>query len=437
MEESKTEKANAAEMLSFGGTQFAANIFMAFSSFYLMMFFTDVALIPPATTAVLLLFYRLFSAVDAQAIALFINRKRFTDGKYRPYYKWCALPFAVSLAALGMTPYVSIGRVIYAAFILIICDLSWTTLQMASFSMLPYLARDDASRSEFVSFSNGSSILAYILVGTFMLPLTDFLGGGERSKGFALALTLLAIIAVPFLFNAYFRLKERFYSEPRIKPAIQHILLAIGRNRRIILFMAGFCIYSMADAFKNLTTYYYMIHIVGRPDLLPAIILAGLLSPLAMQPVIPRLLAYARKEGLIVFGLFTSSCSSLLMLAAGNRPFALIACIALYGMFTAIVSNMVFAVMASFSDEIRTRQNISMSEILAATMNLSSNIGIGIASAASALGLAVWGYEAQTATQTAGALMGIKALYILCTTAGMVFAGVLMLLFRKKTFVRL
>ena len=429
----KAEKTNAVEMLSFGGLQFAASIFMAFSSYYLMMFFTDVALIPPAATAVLLLCFRLFSAVDTQVIGIFINRNHFKDGKYRPYFKWCALPFAAGLVALGLTPGIGAsGRIVYAVFTLIICDLSWSLLHTASLSMLPYMARDDINRTKFMSFSNGSSILAYILVGTFMLPAAGFLGAGDTSRGFGLTLVLLAVIIAPLVFNAYYRLKERHYVEPEEKPAVRDVFLAIIHSRRIMLFLAGLCLYFMADAFKNQTTYYYMTFVMGRPDLLPVIIMAGLVTPLAMQPVIPRLLKYAEKERLIIFGLFAASCSCFMMLAAGNRPFALIVCVVLYGVFTAIIANLIFAVMASFSDEIRMQQQISMSEILAAIMNLGSNLGAAVAGGVAATAMAAFGYSAQAASQTTAALAAIKTLYILCTATGMLLSAVVFLSLRHS-----
>ena len=431
--DTKTEKTNATEMLSFGGAQFAASTFMAFLSYYLMMFLTDVALIPPAATAILLLCFRLFSAVDTQVIGLFINRTRFWDGKYRPYLKWCALPFAVGLTALGLTPRLSpSGIIIYVSIALIICDISWSTIHTATMSMLPYLAMDDISRSRFTSFSNGSAIIAYIIVGSFMLPLADFLGNGERSKGFAMTLTLLAIIALPLFLNAYFRLKERHYVETAVKPAIRDVILAIGRSKRILLFMGGFCLYNMADTFKNLTAYYYITHIMKRQDMLPFVIMAGLISPLLMQPVIPRLLKYAKKESLIIIGLFSAACSGFLMFPAGTRLYAFIPCIVLYGVSTSVVANLVYTVMASFSDEIRLRQSISMSEILTTTMNLSSSLGSAAASGAAAMVMAIFGYSAQAASQTANALTGIKALYIVCTAVGMVLAGVVMTLFHRN-----
>ena len=429
----KTEKTNATELLSFGGAQFAASTFMAFLSYYLMMFLTDIALIPPAATAVLMLCFRLFSAVDTQGIGIFINRTRFGDGKYRPYLKWCALPFAVGLAALGLTPRVGAsGIIIYVSIMLIVCDLSWSTIHTATMSMLPYLARDDISRSRFTSFSNGSAIVAYIIVGSFMLPLADFLGNGERSKGFAMTLALLAVIALPLFLNAYFRLKERHYIETADKPAIKDVFLAICRSKRILLFMGGFCLYSMADTFKNLTAYYYMTHIMERQDMLPVAIMAGLISPLLMQPVIPHLLKFAKKESLIILGLFTAACSGLLMFLAGIRLYAFIPCIVLYGVSTSVVANLVYAVMASFSDEMRMRQNISMSEILTTTMNLSSNLGSAAASGTAAMAMAIFGYSAQAASQSAGALTGIRTLYIFCTAAGMVLAGLVMTLFRRN-----
>ena len=438
MGEARVEKATAPEMLSYGGVQFSASIYMAFTSYYLMMFLIDIALIPAAVTAVLLVCYRIFSALDTQVIAIFINRSRFKDGKYRPYYKWCALPFAAGLAALGMTPVIGApGRVVFAAAALIICDLSWSTIHMASISLLPYLARDDVSRSKLTSFSNGSSILAFILVGSFMLPIADFLGSGDKGSGFSSALGILALITLPLIFNAYFRLKEHSYMEPKVRPAIKDVFFAILSNRRVMLFLSGLGLYFMADAFKNVTTLYYMTHVMGRSDLLPVVILAGLLSPLAMQPVIPRLLRFARKEVLIVIGLFSALCASLLMLAAGTSPVALICCVVLYGVFTSIVANLVFAVMASLTDDIRERQNISMSEMLAATMNLSSNIAAGVAGGAAALTLGFVGYlppvMGQAVAQPDAVLAGIRVLYIVCTAAGMALAGAIMLLFRNKS----
>ena len=431
MEEPKPENANLGEMLSFGGVQFAISIFVAFSSYYMMMFFTDIALIPPAITSLFLFCYRLYCAADTQVISIFINRNSFAGGKYRPYYKWFALPFAFSLAAVGLTPYITPSfRIIYITIVLAVCDLSMSALSMASISMLPYLARDDITRSKFVSFSTVCSIFAFILVGSFMLPFTKLLGGSDTGKGFAPALAILALISIPLIFNAYFRLKERFFTDPGIKHSLKNVFLAIWRSKRIMIFLSGLFIYNIADAFKNATTYFYLTYVMIQPDLLPMAILAGLLTPLAMQPVIPRLLKFAAKETLIVFGLFAAFSSSILMLAAGNRPIFLITCIMLYGVFTAIAANLFFAVMASFSDEIRAQHNISMSEILAAVMNLCSNVSSGIAGSVAALVLSIVKYSPTAKVQMAVTLTGIKALYIFCTAAGLALSSLIMLLFQ-------
>jgi len=433
MEIKKTEKTDTVEMLSFGGAQFASYIFLAFSSYYLMMFFTDVALIPPALTAVFMVFYRFFDAADNQVIGIYINRKRFTDGKYRPYFKWCALPFALSLAALGLAPFISTSfRFIYIACTLLICEFFYSALNVAATAMLPYLARQDQSRSKFMAISNSCSICAFIIVGTFMLPISDFLGAGDTNRGFALTLVLFAAISIPLLYNAYFRVKEKHYSDPGTIASIKEIFAVIGQNKQLILFLSGFCLYFMADAFKNLTTYYYMVYIMGRLDLFPIIISAGLFSPLAMQPIIPKLLHFAKKETLIVFGLFSGTCCSLLMLAAGNRPYVLLVCVVLYGMLTAVASNMIFTLMASFSDEIRSQKNISMSEILAAAMNLSSTIGVGISSAVIGAVLALVNYSPQAAVQSAETILGIRILYIFCTSAVLALAGIIMLQLHKE-----
>ena len=434
MDKKNPENISVVEMLSYGGAQFALSIYTAFSTYYLMMFCTDVALIPPAATGALLLCYRLVSVADDPIMGLSINRVRFKEGKYRPYFKWLALPFALGLAAFGLTPGIDpAARVFLAAFTLILCELSRSAMSTASLSMLPYFAKDDATRTKFVSFSNGSAIVSYIAIGTFMLPLAGFLGRGDRSKGFTLTLILFAAIALPLLLNAWFRLKERHYGETPGKPSLGDLVLAIVSNKRFLMFLIGFFLYAMANSFKNQIGYYYVTYNLENPDLLPIVNFAGLISSLAMQPVIPRLLAYAKKESLIIFGVFASSIASLMMLAAGSNPVALIVCFVFYGLFTAIVANLTFAVIASFTDEIRLRRNMNMSEILTASMGLSSNLGLTITSVLAPLAMEMSGYSAEASSQAPAALAGFKILFILCTALGLALSGlVFSATFRKR-----
>jgi GPH family glycoside/pentoside/hexuronide:cation symporter len=431
--EEVSERISTSELLSFGGAKFATNVYKAFSAYYLMMFCTDMALFSATVTTVLLLGHRFVSAVGDQVMGLLVNHVSFKDGKYRPYFKWCALPFAVCLAVFSFTPVISVNfRIIFFALSLFTCELCSSALYTASTSMLPYLARDDVNRTKFVSFSNSGAILAFITIGTFLLPLVVFFGGGNKNKGFVLVFTVLAIITAFLHHNAYLNLKERFYVETTRKHAIKDMFSSIIRSKRIVLFLAGYCLYSMADAFKSMTTYYYVTYNMERQDLLPVIILTGLVSPLIMQPIIPKLLTYAKKESLIIGGLFATCCTSLLMLQAGNRPFMLIPCVALYGLFTAVVANLVFTVIASFSDEMRLEQNMNMSEIFAACLSLSSNTGIAVSSGISPMIMGAFGYSAQAAIQTTEALFGIKMLYIHCTATGMALSGVFMLAFLKN-----
>ena len=432
---SAKETDKAGERLCFGGTRFASAIFPVFTAFYLMGFLTDVVLLSPAVTAVILFSLRIFSAVDDQFIGLFFNRKNFKNGKYRPYLKWCALPFAVSFALLGLAPEIGFtGKIVYISIMLALSELFSSVLSTAELSMLPYLAKDDVERTKLMSFSNAGSILAYIAIGTFMMPLVNFFGQGDKHTGFALTLVLLAILSVPIHFWGYFGLKEKQAGTVSGLASIRDMFSAMIKNRRFMLLLTGYCVYSMADVFKSQMTYYYMTYNMGRQDLLPVIIMAGLLSPLAVQPLIPRLLKFAGKETLSFIGLFAASGASVLMLAAGTRLLPLFGCIVLYGVFTAIFANLVFIILASFSDQMLEQKNMRMSDILTVTLALSSSIGAAFASSIAPLVLEFSGYSAQTDIQLPGALSGIKILYILCTAAAMALAGVFMLVFRcKKT----
>jgi len=75
-----------------------------------------------------------------------MNRVRFKAGKYRLYFKWCALPFSIALAALGLTPEISPSiRVIYASFMLIFCELTLSTMYVPAFGYSALAASHTAS----------------------------------------------------------------------------------------------------------------------------------------------------------------------------------------------------------------------------------------------------------------------------------------------------
>ena len=419
------------ERLAFGAAQFSSTILPAFSAYYLLFFFTDVSGIHPATTAVILASLRILNAFGEQFSAFYINRMRLKNRSYRSYFKLCAAPLTVSLALLGITPMVGFGfRTVFAALTLFLSDFFSTLLVTASLSMLPFLALDDSERARFVSCFNIGSIVAYIVVGTFMMPISGAFGGGRT--GFALTIALFAAIAAPLNINAYLKLREHNDSAAAKKPSIRDMLSAIVQNRRIMLFMTGYCLYSMADAFKSQTTYYYMSLNMGRPDLIPIVIMMGLLVPAAVQPFVSRLLSLAKKETLVAAGIFMAAVSSLMMFAAGNDPYILIACATAYGAFTAVSMNLVLTVTASFADEIRSRRSIGMSEILTSTLSLSGRIGTAIAAGVIPMVMAAHGYLAGAAAQLPSVLSGIKILYIACTAAGMLLSGIIMLLFRVK-----
>jgi Na+/melibiose symporter-like transporter len=425
------DKADIGEMIAYGGAHFATTILPAFAAYHLMWYCTDVALVPAFAVSMMLMSLRLFGAFYVNFVGLFMNCTQFKDGKYRPYFKWCAIPLAIALALLCTMPVTNlVWKIAWLTVILLACEILNSILSIASLAMLPHLAKNDVDRTKYVSFFITFSILAFLVVGSFLRPAAWFLGDGDWRVGFPMVMALLAILVVPLSFNAWFRLKERYFHAPVHQPALRDLITIILRNRRILLFMAAYAIYVTGNGFKTTTTVYYFSCNLGCPEMLPTVFLAGLIAPLLMQPVMPRLLTLARKETLIVFGLLGATCTCFLIAIAGDNMMGLIVCFVLYGLFTAISANLVFAVMASLSDEIRESTSIQMSDVLSATMRFSDRIGMAISFGVAPMVLAICGYVPLSTEQTPTALAGIKALFIFFTAGGLILAGVFMLVFR-------
>ena len=120
------------------------------------------------------------------------------------------------------------------------------------------------------------------------------------------------------------------------------------------------------------------------------------------------------------------------MLTVNIDAIGLIAYVLLYSVFTSIVANLVYAIMASFSDDLFERHKIVGSEVLLSMMSVCSKTGFSIASGIAPLALKTTGYLAQAAIQPTGSQSGIKILYIFFTAVGMAISGVFMLLSSRR-----
>jgi sugar (glycoside-pentoside-hexuronide) transporter len=421
------------ERVSYGFSEMGGTFSFAFSSYYLLSFYTDAYMMPAAAIAAIMFAYRIVDALDDQIIAFLINRRPLGGGgKYRPYFLWLSAPFAVSSAMVFYTPpFGGLGKILYAFATLVIWEALFTTLNTASSALLPYVSRDGKERAALNSIRTICSVFAFIAVSSFGLPLAASLGGasgqGGLRRGFFLTAAVFGVASVPMHVTAYFNLKERHFPQRRERASIKAVFANISGNRRMLCVMGMYMLYWLAAGIRNQMAVFYMAENVGRREDTSAMLMIGVLAALAMNIAIPYLIRRARRDLCMLAGLVAAAGAMLLLLPAGGSFAAIAAATALFGGASAMPASLVFLAITDFIDEDYRKSGLSASEIYFSSLNFCAKIGMAIAGGLCPFVMSRSGYVPGAGTQGAPSLLGIKALYIGGTALFLLLSAAMMI----------
>lgn len=140
--------------------------------FFLLIFYTDGALLPPALVGSALLVGKIWDAINDPLFGWFSDRtssKRF--GKRRVFMIFGAIPLGLSIALLWFVPkgLDQIGIFIWIALTFILFDTIWTLTNVPYYSLTSELTEDYDERSSLTSFRMILAVPAY-LVGAALTP---------------------------------------------------------------------------------------------------------------------------------------------------------------------------------------------------------------------------------------------------------------------------
>ena len=140
--------------------------------FFLLIFYTDGALLPPALVGSALLVGKIWDAINDPLFGWFSDRtssKRF--GKRRVFMIFGAIPLGLSIMLLWFVPkrLDQIGIFLWVAFTFILFDTLWTLTNVPYYSLTSELTEDYDERSSLTSFRMVLAVPAY-LVGAALTP---------------------------------------------------------------------------------------------------------------------------------------------------------------------------------------------------------------------------------------------------------------------------
>jgi len=263
-----TEKYSAYERLSlkekigYGMGDAGSCMIWSVLALYLTWFYTDVYGLDPAIVGTLFLVIRIFDAFSDPVMGAICDRTRTRWGKFRPWILWMAVPFGLGAVLMFTTPELSMnGKIIYAWVTYLVMSLIYTAINIPYCSVAGVITLNQKERMGCLSWRFFLNGLATLIVSSSILPLTDWLGDGNRASGFQLTMIIMGGAATLMFLFCFSSIKERVVSI-KANESLRKDLKDIIKNDQWIL-MISITFLNVFPAFiRGAVTIYYATYVM-------------------------------------------------------------------------------------------------------------------------------------------------------------------------------
>lgn len=258
--------------ISYGAGDLASQFVWSFISSYLMIFYTDVAMLPAAAISLLFFGARVWDAINDPMMGAIAERTRSKYGRFRPYLLYGS-PLLILVYILCFTAPDFNGnmgmKIAYASVTYIALGMLYTAVNLPYGALMTVMSTSSEDRSDLSTFRMLGSNIGSLILSGISLPLILFFGQGDQSKpaGYTITAIILGVVALPLFYMVFFNCKEVVHvkAEARGIPIRKSFKTCLNRP-----FICLFLLNSLALVGKfgqaGVAMYYYK-YVMQRTDL--------------------------------------------------------------------------------------------------------------------------------------------------------------------------
>ncbi len=227
--------------------------------FFLLIFYTDAALVPPALVGSALLLGKIWDAINDPLFGWFSDRvtsKRF--GKRRVFMIFGAIPLGISIMLLWFVPkgLDQIGVFLWIIFTFILFDTIWTVTNVPYYSLSTELTENYDERSSLTSFRMVLAVPAYLIGAALTPAIVGLFALKQTGYGF-IGIAYGVIAATVLLISASgYREKQSIIANTSTISPLKAISLTF-RNKPFVRLITAYLVMNLSFAFiKTLMAYF-------------------------------------------------------------------------------------------------------------------------------------------------------------------------------------
>jgi glycoside/pentoside/hexuronide:cation symporter, GPH family len=409
------------EKFGYGLGDTASNFFFQVFNIFLLYYYTDIFGLTPAAVGTMFIVTKVVDAVSDPVMGLIADRTNSRWGKFRPYLLWAAVPYGIMGYAMFANPdFTYAGKLVYAYATYTLMMLAYTTINIPYSALMGVISPSSAERTKVASFRFICAFGAAWLIGTFVTPLKNILGGGDEANGFRLTMMIFAVISIGLFWVTFATTKERVKTPQKDSKLKSDFGALMSNGPWLALFLAA--IFTLMNlAVRNGAIIYYFKYYVGDDgspiflifDKTAVFMSSGLFAMIAGVAFTKFLSNRFGKRNLLIA---LSSMNAVLIAAFFFIPpqqYGLMIFVNCIGAFiSGPTPALVWAMYADCADYGEWKTGRRTTALIFSALQFAQKMGLAVGAGVSGFILALFGFVANTA-QSDSSMLGIRLMFSL------------------------
>ena len=407
------------EKLGYGLGDTASNFFFQVFNIFLLYYYTDIFGLSAAAVGTMFLVTKLVDAASDPIMGLIADRTNSRWGKFRPYLLWAAIPYGLCGYAMFASPDLSdSGKLIYAYVTYTLMMLAYTAINVPYSALMGVISPSSTERTKVASYRFICAFAAAWLIGTFVTPLKNMLGGGDEALGFRLTMIIFAVLSVALFWITFATTKERVTPVQTDSDIRSDLRAMLGNGPWIALFIAA--IFTLMNvAVRNGTLLYYFKYYVGDDgariflifDKTAVFLSLGLLTMIGGIALTKTLSDYFEKRSLLITLTLLNALTMAAFYVTPPDQYWLMVVINCIGTFViGPTPALVWAMYADTADYGEWKTGRRTTALVFSSLQFAQKMGLAVGAGLAGVILGYFGFIANE-VQTESSLAGIRFMF--------------------------
>lgn len=232
------------EIFGYSIAGFGQNLICTIVGSYLTVFMTDAIGYPALSVALLMLFARVYDALNDPIMGSIVDRTRTKWGKCRPYLKWMPIPIAI-VTILCFLPVYKASKAGFAimATVYILWGMVYTVADVPYWGLASAMTADTQKRSMLLTIARIFCTVGGGIVTIIVPQITSYITSVNTPETvqkplmmtYFLAAVVFTVIAVPMFYLGFSATKERMTDNDAKAPSLKHNFKLLFKNTPLML----------------------------------------------------------------------------------------------------------------------------------------------------------------------------------------------------------